>query len=59
MHTPKTLCIVIISPRQKVCNIKQLQGFELKEFPAASYLDKIKIGKNFYLSFLPKMEKWT
>ena len=59
LHSYARLCNTNFFMTQKVCYIKQLQHIGLKEIPTKRYLDKIKIKKNFYLSFFPKTEKWT
>ena len=59
MHTTSTLCSKNNLNYPKVGYIKHLHHSVWKVFIRRHYLDKLKIEKNFYLSFFPKIEKWT
>ena len=59
MHTNDILCSNSIFRYPKVGYIKHLHYSTWKVFAHSHYLDKLKIEKNFYLSFFPKIEKWT
>ena len=59
MHTKSTLCNKNNFSYPKVGYIKHLHHSVWKVFIRRHYLDKLKIEKNFYLSFFPKIEKWT
>ena len=59
MHTKSTLCSKNNLNYPKVGYIKHLHQSVWKVFIQPHYLDKFKIEKNFYLSFFPKIEKWT
>ena len=59
MHIESTLCNKNNFSYPKVGYIKHLHHSVWKVFIRRRYLDKLKIEKNFYLSFFPKIEKWT